>query len=153
MSSETQSRLQAALQAQDFDLAGALSETAVANGEAHETLFRLAALNRQAAGDLTGAVDMLLRASRLSPDDPAILTAAADALRQIGQLQHAVMLFDDALAHDGAMVAACYGRALALEAAGALEAARDGYQRVTELAPGTAPGFAGLSTTNTQLGD
>jgi tetratricopeptide (TPR) repeat protein len=153
INSETQSLIQAALQAQDFERAGALSETAVANGEVHETLFRLAALHRQSVGDLAGAADMLLSASRLSPHDPAILTAAADALRQIGQLQHAVVLFDDALARDGAMVAAWYGRALALEAAGSLEEARQNYQRVTELAPDTAPGFAGLSTTNAQLGD
>jgi tetratricopeptide (TPR) repeat protein len=153
MIAETQGRIQAALQVQDFDTAARLADTAVANGEAHETLFRLAALYRQAAGDLTGAADMLLNAVQLSPHDPAILTAAGDALRQIGKLQHAVMLFDDAIARDGSMVAAWYGRALALEAAGALEAARESYQRVTELAPDTAPGFAGLSTTNAQLGD
>jgi tetratricopeptide (TPR) repeat protein len=153
MNVETQTRIQAALQAQDFETAARLADAALANGEAHETLFRLAALHRQGSGDLTGAADMLLNAVRLSPHDPAILTAAADALRQVGQLQHAVQLFDDALARDGAMVAAWYGRALALEAAGALEDARDSYQRVTELAPGTAPGFAGLSTTDAQLGD
>jgi tetratricopeptide (TPR) repeat protein len=152
ITAETQDRIQAALQVQDFELAGVLSETALANGEAHETLFRLAALRRQVAGDLTGAADMLLSASQLSPDDPAILTAAADALRQIGQLQHAVVLFDDALAHDGAMVAAWYGRALVLEAAGSLEKAQQNYKRVTELAPGTAPGFAGLATTSAALG-
>lgn len=150
---ETQTRIQAALQVQDFETAARLADAALANGEAHETLFRLAALHRQGSGDLTGAADMLLNAVRLAPHDPAILTAAADALRQVGQLQHALQLFDDALARDGGMVAAWYGRALALEAAGALEEARDSYQRVTELAPGTAPGFAGLSTTSAQLGD
>ncbi len=153
MVAETQSRIQAALLGQDFETAASLAETAVAKGEVHETLFRLVAIHRQGIGDLNGAADMLLRAVQLSPHDPAILTAAADALRQIGQLQHAVILFDDAIVSDGSMVAAWYGRALALEAAGSLDSARDGYQRVTELAPDTAPGFAGLSTTNAQLGD
>jgi tetratricopeptide (TPR) repeat protein len=153
MIAETQGRIQAALQAQDFESAALVAETAVANGEVHETLFRLAALHRQAAGDLRGAADMLLTAVQLSPNDPAILAATGDALRQVGQLQHAVMLFDDAIARDGTMVAAWYGRALALEAAGALAEARDSYQRVSELAPKAAPGFAGLSTTNAQLGD
>jgi tetratricopeptide (TPR) repeat protein len=153
MMTETQDRIQTALKVQDFETATRLAETAVARGEVHETLFRLAALHRQGAGDLNGAADMLLRAVQIAPHDPAILMAAGDALRQIGQLQDAVMLFDDAIARDGTMVAAWYGRALALEAAGALADARDSYQRVTELAPETAPGFAGLSTTNAQLGD
>jgi tetratricopeptide (TPR) repeat protein len=153
MMAETQNRIQAALQVQDFDTATRVAETAVANGEVHETLFRLAALYRQGTGDLNGAADMLLRAVQLSPHDPAILMAAGDALRQIGQLQHAVMLFDDAISREGSMVAAWYGRGLALEAAGALAEARDSYGRVTELAPDTAPGFAGLSTTYAQLGD
>ena len=153
MIAETQSRIQAALQVQDFESAALIAEAAVASGEEHETLFRLAALGRQATGDLRGAADMLLNAVQLSPHDPTILVAAGDALRQVGQLQHGVMLFDDAIARDGSMVAAWYGRALALEAAGALDDARASYQRVTELAPHTAPGFAGLSTTNAQLGN
>ncbi len=153
MMTETQNRIQSALQVQDFETATRLAEMAVARGEVHETLFRLAALHRQGAGDLNGAADMLLRAVQIAPHDPAILMAAGDALRQIGQLQDAVTLFDDAIARDGTMVAAWYGHALALEAAGALADARDSYQRVTELAPETAPGFAGLSTTNAQLGD
>jgi tetratricopeptide (TPR) repeat protein len=153
MIAETQNRIQAALHAQDFETAARVANMAVTNGEVHETLFQLAALHHQGVGDLTAAANMLLKAVELAPHDPGILTAAADVLRQVGQLQRAILLFDDAIFHDGTMVAAWYGRALALEAAGALGAARDSYQRVTELAPSTAPGFAGLSTTSVQLDD
>lgn len=152
MKAETQTRIQAALQVQDFETAIHIAETALASGQSHETLYRLAALGRQQSGDLTGAADVLLAAVRLSPNDPAILTAAADAVRQVGRLQHSLAMFDDALARNRDMVAAWYGRALTLEAAGSLDEARQSYQRVTELAPDTAPGFAGLSTTNAQLG-
>jgi tetratricopeptide (TPR) repeat protein len=152
MTAETQTRIQAALAGQDFEAATRFAEQALASGESHETLYRLAALRRQQLGDLSGAADVLLAAVQLSPNDPAIVTAAADALRQVGRLQHSLALFDDALARDEAMVAAWYGRALCLEASGALDEARQSYQRVTELAPDTAPGFAGLSTTNAQLG-
>jgi tetratricopeptide (TPR) repeat protein len=153
MKAETQTRIQAALQGQDFEAATRIAELALASDESHETLYRLAALRRQQSGDLPGAADALLAAVQLSPDDPAILTAAADTLRQVGRLQHSMTLFDDALARDQGMVAAWYGRALCLEAAGSLDDARQSYQRVTELAPDTAPGFAGLSTTNAQLGE
>ena len=152
ISTTTRNAIQAALQTQNFERAASIAETALAGGQSHETLYRLAALHRQQLGDLVGAADLLLEAVQLSPNDPAILTAAADALRQVGRLQHSMMLFDDALARDQGMVAAWYGRALALEAAGSLEEARQSYQRVTELAPDAAPGFAGLSTTNAQLG-
>ena len=148
----TKNEIQAALQTQNFDRAALIAESALANGQSHETLYRLAALRRQELGDLAGAADLLLEAVQLSPNDPAILTAAADALRQMGRLQHSMLLFDDALARDQRMVAAWYGRALAFEAAGSLDEARQSYQRVTELSPDTAPGFAGLSTTNAQLG-
>lgn len=152
MKAETRVRIQAALQAQNFETATRIAETALASGQSHETLYRLAALRRQQSGDLADAADYLLKAVQLSPDDPAILTAAADALRQIGRLQQSIALFDDALARDPGIVAAWFGRALSLEAAGSLEGARQSYQRVADLAPGSAPGFAGLSTTSAQLG-
>ncbi len=153
MTAETQTRIQAALKAQDFETATRLADTALASGQSHETLYQLAALHRQQVGDLTGAADLLLKAIQISPNDPVILMAAADALRQVGRLQHSLALFDDALARDQAMVAAWYGRALTLEAQGSLEDARQSYLRVTELSPDTAPGFAGLSTTSAQLGE
>ena len=153
MTPATQRNIQAALQTQDFERAGVIAESALANGESHETLYRLAALQRQAAGDLHGAAEMLIRAVELSPDDPAILAAAADALREAGQLDKAITLFDRALVHEPDMLAACYGRAMALEATGALEAARDAYRYVTQLLPNDALGFAGLSRVSRQLGD
>ncbi len=129
-----------------------IAEAALGSGESHAMLYRLAALDRQQKGDFHGAAQFLLSAVQLSPDDTDVLAAAADALRHVGQLEKSIELFDRALARDGGLVAAWYGRGLALESAGALETARQSYQRVTELAPDTAPGWAGLSTITAQLG-
>ena len=145
--------VQAALNDNDVGHAGLLAERALANGETHELLFSLAALRRQHVGDTRGAEELHRNAVQLSPDNPHVLTAAADSLRYSGQFRESIDLFDRALAHDPTLVAAWYGRAMALEAVGALEDARRSFRRVTELAPDTAPGFAGLANTNGQLGN
>jgi tetratricopeptide (TPR) repeat protein len=150
---KTNALIRSALTDQDFERAGVIAESALADGESHETLFRLAALKRQEIGDHQGAADMLLGAVELSPHDPAILVAAADALREAGQLEKSITLFDQVLAWDPDMLAACYGRAMALEAIGALEAAEEAYRHVTRLLPNAALGFAGLSRTSAQRGD
>jgi tetratricopeptide (TPR) repeat protein len=150
---ETKNRIQAALSTGDFGLASMLAEAALATGQSHQTLYRLAALQRQQVGDLHQAAAFLLKAVDLSPDDPGLLAAAGDSLRNLGQLAESVALFDSALSRDPLSVAAHYGRALALESAGDLEEARLSFKRVSELAPDTAPGFAGLATTNAQLGN
>jgi Flp pilus assembly protein TadD len=150
---DTRRHVQAALDHNDFGRAGMVAETALANGESHEMLFSLAAFRRQQAGDARGAAALHMSAVQMAPDDPSILTAAGDSLRYTGQFTESLVMFDDALARDPMHVAAWYGRALALESCGSLEAARRSYRRVSELAPQTAPGFAGLATTNAQLGN
>lgn len=116
-------------------------------------LYCLAAFRRQQAGDSRWAARFHMRAVELAPNDPNILTAAGDCLRFTGQLQQAVDLFDRSLGMDPMQTAAWYGRATALEAMGALEDAAGSFRRVSELAPDTAPGFAGLATTTAQLGN
>ncbi len=153
ITADTKQQIQGALQSQDFARAARIAETALAHGESHETLYRLAALQRQQEHDFHGAAEMLMHAVQLSPDDPDILVAAADSMRHAGQLEQSVALFDDVLKRDQNMVAAWYGRALALESSGELEAARASYKQVAELSPSMAPGYAGLSTTSAQLGD
>jgi tetratricopeptide (TPR) repeat protein len=153
ISDATQAKINVALQQQDFGAACALSELALAEGEESLLLYRLAALGRHEAGVLRGAVDALANAVRLSPNDPELLTAAADAMREIGRLDEAVALFDEAIARDPHQPASWYGRALALEAAGATRLAHDSFAQVTQLAPATAPGFAGMASTSLQLGN
>jgi tetratricopeptide (TPR) repeat protein len=148
----THKDIHAALEIRNFASAMAIAEAALAVGEVDETILRLASLRRQENGDLRGATELLLRAVDLSPNDSNILTAAADSLRHIGRLDEAVTLFAAAIAGDPTNVAAWYGQALAQDASGDPEAAQWSYRRVTELAPTTAPGFAGLSTTHAQLG-
>ena len=150
---DTRRHVQAALNDNDFGRAGMVAEAALASGESHEMLFTLAAFRRQQAGDARGAAALHMSAVKMAPDDPSILTAAGDSLRYTGQFTESLVLFDDALARDPMHVAAWYGRALALESSGSLEEARRSYRRVSELAPQTAPGFAGLATTNAQLGN
>ncbi len=115
--------------------------------------LRLEAWRCQTAGDVHAAADALARAVELAPDDPELLTAAADACRFTGELDRAIALFDRAIGCDPASIAAWYGRALAHEAVGAAAAARDDFVRVTLLNPKSAPGFAGLAGTAAKLGD
>jgi tetratricopeptide (TPR) repeat protein len=150
---KTKRLVEMALFNNDIGRAANLSENALANGEVHEMLFSIAALWRQQMGDARGAVDLHRTAVQLAPENPSVLAAAADSLRFTGQLNESLSLFDEALAQDPMLVAAWYGRALALESTGALDEARRSYRRVAELAPATAPGFAGLATTSAQLGD
>jgi Tfp pilus assembly protein PilF len=115
--------------------------------------LRLTAWRQASAGDAAAAAATLRHALSLAPDDADLLTAAADAHRFTGDLDEAIRLFDRALAIDPAQVAASYGRGLAHMAVGATAAARDDFARVTELAPATAPGFAGLAEAAAKLGD
>lgn len=134
-------------------MASVVAEAAIARGESHEILFTLAAQLRLESGDYYGAVALYLRAIELAPDNPDVLSAAADSMRYTGQLKEAVALFDQAIACEQTTVSAWYGRALALEAEGRLDEAQLSYMRVTELAPTLAVGFAGLAILQVQLGD
>ena len=153
ISTKTQNDVNAALSSNEMGRAGLIAEEAIARGESHEILFSLAALRRRQLGDNRGAVALYDRALDRAPDNPGILTAAGDAMRYTGQLKEAVKHFDRALAHEPMMIAAWYGRALAFEAQGALEDARHSYTRVTELAPDTPAGFAGLASMQAQLAE
>jgi tetratricopeptide (TPR) repeat protein len=149
---KTLQRIRRALESDDFETAGLLAEMAISKGKAHEMLYRIAIMRRQRTGDFHGAVAFHLDAVRLSPFNAEILTSAADALREVGQLTASLLLFDRALIQVPTLVAAWYGRALALEATGALEDARSSYRKVMEFAPNTAPGFAGYAMISAQLG-
>ena len=149
---ETWVRIRIALDAGEIAQAGEIAEAALADGDLHVILHRVAAMRRQWLGDSQGAVAHLLKAVALSPEDAEVLTFAAEGLREIGQLDKAIVLFDRALTAAPLGIAAWYGRGLALEAAGALNEARDTFSEVMRLAPHTAPGFAGYATTSAQLG-
>lgn len=153
MSSATQQQIQTALRDNAMHRAAQLAESALSNGESHETLFCLAALGRQETGDNHGAATFYLRAAELAPGNPAILAGAGDALRCAGRLKEAIALFDEAIALDPTSLAAWYGRAMALESETALDDALTSYLRVTELSPGTAAGFAGLAALQVRTGD
>jgi tetratricopeptide (TPR) repeat protein len=153
ISAKTQSDVNAAIRGNDFALAGSLADAAIRRGEKHEILFTLAAQKRIEACDLGGAVDLYLCAVELAPENSEILAAAGDALRCTGQLKAAVALFDRSIACQPTAVAAWYGRALALEAEGALFEAQLSFTHVTELAPSVAVGFAGLASMQAVRGD
>ncbi len=133
--------------------AGKLAEEAISAGAMDPPLFCLAAGRRSEAGDKDGAVRYSLKAVELAPYNALFLTCAGDALRYTGQLRDAIAMFDRALAIDPMMVAAWYGRSLALASAGLLDDAARGYRRVAELAPSAAHGFSGLASIQAQLGE
>lgn len=120
---------------------------------AEAATLRVAAWRQASAGDAHGAAATYARAIDLTPDDPDLLTAAADTLRFTGDLDAAIALFDRSLALDAGQVAAWYGRALAHEAVGATAASRDDFARVTVLAPRSGAGFAALASASARLGD
>ncbi|MFD1610766.1 tetratricopeptide repeat-containing sulfotransferase family protein [Sphingomonas tabacisoli] len=115
-------------------------------GEPVEMLYASAALRRQQEGDLAGALELYLEAVAQGPGNALVLTMAADALRNAGRFREAIPLFDRALAIDAMMIAAWFGRALAYDSSGAADEAERDYHRVTELAPNSAPGYAGLAS-------
>lgn len=153
MSLATQQQVRTALRDNDMARAALVAEAAIAHGESHETLYCLAALSRQEAGDNRGAAALYLHAAELAPGNPGILSAAGDALRCAGQLKEALNQFDRAIEYDPSLVAAWYGRALALESEAAFEEALHCFARVTELAPQSAAGFAGLAGLQARSGD
>ncbi len=149
---QTQARIEAALSDNDLNSAGRLSEAALDRGERHAMLYVFAGLWRQRAGDAQGGAMRLREATRLDPENPGVLTAAADVLRFTGELREAVRLFDRALSLDPLSVAAWYGRAQTLDTLGHIDAAMNSFMRVAELAPDTAPGHAGVAAMLAQLG-
>lgn len=152
VSVETQDAVNAALQLNDLDRAGQISETALGNGEEHEMLYLFAGVRRQQNGDNRGAVALLDKAWQLDPGNPSILTTLADALRHTGQLHEARQRFEMTLSIDGTQLAALYGLAATLDAMGLLDAALANFARVAEVAPDAAAGHAGMASTLAQLG-
>lgn len=152
MSNATQQQIHEALRRNAMHQAMTLAQSALSNGESHETLYCLAALGRQQAGDNHGAATLYLQAAELAPGNPAILAGAADALRCAGRLREAIRLFDEALALEPSSLAAWYGRAMALDAESSLDEALASFERVTILAPNSAAGFAGLSGVQSRMG-
>jgi tetratricopeptide (TPR) repeat protein len=150
ISAKTQNDLNALLNGHDMSSAGLIAEQAIARGESHEILFMIAAQIRSESGDHYGAVELYRRAVQLAPANPEILSAAGDSMRYTGQLDEAIVLFDEAIACEQTIVSAWYGRALAFEAQGSFEEAQNSYIRVTQLAPTLAAGFAGLALLQSQ---
>ena len=108
----------------DAAAATALLDAAIrANPHAHP-LWALRANVLQHAGDLAGALDTLLAALRLHPDQPSLLLAASQAASLSGQAAEAVRLAEQAALHapgetaDGALFAACAAAGQAERASG-----------------------------------
>jgi tetratricopeptide (TPR) repeat protein len=152
LDANTQQALMAAMAAGDQDRAGAIAEAALAAGQRHAALYLFAGVSRLRAGNAEAAVAMLAESDRLQPGQPQTLMALGDALRFTGQLFDARRALEAALALIPDYPAAWYSHALTLEGLGLLEPALDSYRRVAALAPGMAPGHAGMAAVFAQLG-
>jgi tetratricopeptide (TPR) repeat protein len=152
LTAESQADIQMALQRNDLGAASKLAEEALAGGQSHALLFKLAALRRESEGDFGQAAQLRMRAAELDPEDALTLAAAGDALRAAGALRQAIALFDRAIALDDDLVAAWFGRGLALEASGQLEGAQTAFLRVLELDPQGHHGLAAIASVSAKLG-
>jgi len=148
----TLAAVESALWASDLAKAMRLSDEAIARGASHPTLLGLAGLKRMHAGDNQGALALLLRAREQTPRHVDLLNALGECFSRLGRPQEAVDVFDAALkiAPDTRLH---FGRALALEDLGALDAARAALEQVVMLDPAHGEAAGRLALLAVQRGD
>jgi Flp pilus assembly protein TadD len=148
----TLAAVESALWASDLVKAMRLSDEAIARGASHPTLLGLAGLKRMHAGDNHGALPLLLRAREQTPRHVDLLNALGECFSRLGRPREAVEVFDSALkiAPDTRLH---FGRALALEDLGRLDAARAGLEQVVALDPAHGEALGRLALLAVQRGD
>lgn len=148
----TLAAVEAALWASDLVKAMRLSDEAIARGAGHPTLLGLAGLKRMHAGDNQEALPLLQRAREQTPRHVDLLNALGECFSRLGRSREAVEVFNSALkiAPD---IRLHFGRALALEDLGALDAARAGLERVVALDPAHGEALGRLALLAVQRGD
>jgi tetratricopeptide (TPR) repeat protein len=148
----TLAAVEGALWASDLVKAMRLSDEAIARGASHPTLLGLAGLKRMHAGDNRGALPLLLRAREQTPRHVDLLNALGECFSRLGRSQEAVEVFDSALliAPDTRLH---FGRALALEDLGTLDAARAALEQVVALDPAHGEALGRLALLAVQRGE
>lgn len=133
--------------------------TATPDAETAATLAQVSATLRELAdallgkGSATGAARALRAASDLTPDDAALLQAAASAQLAIGEAMTALQLFDELAARGGDAAAARAGRGEALHALGRWSEAAAAFTEAMQLGDRSADAHNRLGVALFQCGD
>lgn len=132
---------------------------ATTDAETAATLTQVSATLRELAdalagkGSATGAARVLRAASGLTPDDIALLQAAAAAQLAIGEAATALQLYDDLAARVGDTAAAHAGRGEALHALGRWSEAATAFTEAMQLGDRSADAHNRLGVALYQCGD
>ncbi len=127
--------LEKALKAQDWPRAIDIARYALAAGLQHPLTLNVRAFWLEQQGRYNEALNDLLLASQLAPQDAGILNALGLCLSNLGRLDEAVVAFDKAIEVQANFAPAYLNRGLACEQLGNLLAAGRDYQRAYELNP------------------
>ena len=105
------------------------------------------------SGNLDGAFDLLQRAARSVPGDPATLTMMAEILRAQGLLRDAVLHCDAAIRTDPSYAPAWLERGQVLAAGGSTDAAAACFARTVEIDPSNSIAWAARASISAWKGD
>ncbi len=125
----------AALDAADTDRAIVLADEALQAGIDHPLLLNLSAFALEREGRLDEALDRLMRALELSPNDVLILTSIGATLSQQGKDRQALIYFDGAATIHPGHAPAHNGRGTCLLVLGELDEGRRAFLRAADLDP------------------
>jgi tetratricopeptide (TPR) repeat protein len=146
-------RVDAALRSQGLAAAAALALEALADGVQHPALLNLAASAHHGEGRFAEAVELLLTARAMAPNDPNILNSLGICLKALGDAEGALRAYDEAIALDPSMAPAFFNRGAILESLSDIKGARSSYQRAAELNPDYAEPLAALAWLDSQAGN
>jgi Flp pilus assembly protein TadD len=144
--------IRAAIDARDYELAGQLSERALAAGIEHPVIFNLAALKCEQEQRFEDALDLLERAVALAPDDTAARNALGLTLNRLERHAEALVEFDRVVATAPTFAGAHSARGGTLEALGRLIEADAAFRRAIELQPDNLSAMSGLANLMSRRG-
>lgn len=142
-----------ALQASDTAGAIRLARAALSEGVVHPLLLNLRALAFEREGREQDALNDLLQARELAPQDPAIHNALGLAFARQNRLLEAVSAFEAAAAAKPDFAHAHFNAGWALEALGELDRARKAYEAALVLDPARAEILGRLASLAARRGD
>ncbi|MDE2264128.1 MAG: sulfotransferase [Gammaproteobacteria bacterium] len=137
--------IQVSAQAGQHAQAAALAEAARADGLEHPLIYNVLALQRELAGKLSEAEELLRHAVRLAPGDLASRNALGLCLLRLERPQEALAQFESLLAANPSLAFLHTSRGSALFALGRVGDAEASFQRALELDERQPVALAGLA--------
>jgi tetratricopeptide (TPR) repeat protein len=144
--------VEAALDRGEVEAAVALAEAALADGQAHPTLFSLAAENLESQDRYGEALLLLERGHAMAPDDLDLRQALGLCLFRLQRYRPALPHFDALIAAEPEFSPAHAARGATLDALGDLPAAEAAYGRALEFDPQNLLAVAGLASIASRSG-